>query len=131
MISISNGTVSGNTANFNQGSAADIGTTGGLVISGSEDSVTNNVARNNVGDGLVLDLLSHSNVTGNTANNNGGDGIHLVGASYNTISHNTALGNTVFDLFDESPGNGTDGTAGTPNTYKNNKANTANPPGLV
>jgi parallel beta-helix repeat protein len=155
VISISNGTVSGNTANFNQGSAADIGTTGGLVISGTKDSVKNNVARSNVGDGLVLDLLSHSNVTGNTADNNGGDGIHLVGSSYNTISHNTAdanandgfdldlnssantlsyntaLGNTVFDLFDESPGNGTDGTAGTLNTYSNNKAKTAEPGGLV
>jgi parallel beta-helix repeat protein len=155
VISLTNGTVSGNTANFNQGSAADIGTTGGLVISGSGDSVTNNVARNNVGDGLVLDPLTHSKVTGNTADNNGGDGIHLVDSGHNTISHNTAdangndgfdldpnstvntltdntaLGNTVFDLFDESPGNGTDGTAGTLNYWSNNKANTADPPGLV
>jgi parallel beta-helix repeat protein len=151
-LTLTGGTVSDNTATANQGPASNIGSSGGFVIVGSSNSITNNTADKNVGDGFVLDGLSDSTFSGNTADNNHGDGIHLVGSgnntlsrntaddngndgfdldansTANTLSNNTALGNKVFDLFDLSPGNG---TAGTANTWTNNRAKTSDPPGLL
>jgi parallel beta-helix repeat protein len=126
----------------------------GFVISGSGNSITYNTAHNNIGDGLTLNGVSHSTFSQNTSNNNAGDGIHLVGSGFNTLSgntadnngndgfdldanstgntlsYNTALGNTLFDLYDLSPGNGTDGTAGTANKWTHNTAKNRAPAGL-
>jgi parallel beta-helix repeat protein len=126
-LSLAGGTISGNTANANQGAASDPNA-GGFVISGSDLTITNNVARNNVSNGIALSSLTGSVLSGNTATTNGNDGIFAdVNSTGNTLTKNKATGNTSFDLADDSTGTG---TAGTANTWTKNTANTTNPPGL-
>jgi parallel beta-helix repeat protein len=89
------------------------------------------MSNNNDGDGIHLIGSGHNTLSHNTADNNGNDGFDLdPNSTANTLSDNTALGNGVYDLYDLSPGNGSDGTAGTANTYIHNTAHTTDPAGL-
>lgn len=74
---------------------------GFLLESGAHDgSVTDNLATNNSGDGIVV-RGSANEIASNAALDNGEYGI--VGGSYvfNDIRRNTATGNAVYDLFQE------------------------------
>jgi parallel beta-helix repeat protein len=126
-LTLNGGTISGNTANGNQG-AADDPNAGGFVISGTDETIKNNVAENNVSNGIALSGLTDSSLSGNTATGNGNDGLFAdANSTGNTLTKNKATGNSSFDLADDSTGTG---TAGTANTWTKNTANTTNPPGL-
>ncbi|MBI4180207.1 VCBS repeat-containing protein, partial [bacterium] len=112
-----NDTISGNNAGDNWYS--------GIVIAGSNVSVTNNTVNGSAnGSGIVLGASSSNNtianntaignwangievntsaanntVTGNVANSNNGYGIYLFACSNNFVSNNTATFNNVYGIF--------------------------------
>jgi parallel beta-helix repeat protein len=105
------------------------------LFDASGGGVTNNVAHDNVLDGIVLSgsqngPLTGSNqnkVVGNTTNNNAEDGIRIFQGAGNFVSNNKATGNAFFDFEDDTTGSG---TAGTANTWSGNMGQFVFPNGL-
>jgi parallel beta-helix repeat protein len=86
-----------------------------------ENLISSNDISRNGGFGVRLFHHNCATVLGNTVNGNP-VGIQILGglgSSFNTIQSNTALGNTTFDLQDDSPDCGT-------NTWRSNIFGTAN-----
>ena len=114
---------------------------GFMVLNGSNVTLGNNAAVNNIltgfalydtddsslvessananKDGIVI-IGSRNEIILNTANNNSRDGIQAFGGANNRISTNTALGNSHYDLYQH----GQD----CKNTWVNNTFNKANLP---
>jgi parallel beta-helix repeat protein len=105
-------TITNNTASGNAGN--------GFVLLNNHANFFENTANKNGNDGILLDGVNDDTISDNVTRSNLNDGIEVESTSTdNVFSDNTAFNNSLYDLQDESTGTGTDGTA---NTWFHNAA---------
>ena len=130
LLTADNSSVTGNEMPGN-GAGAGIHPTGGMRITGTADTISNNVASgsplpaantNTLNAGIVVNTTA-SRISGNVADGNISAGIRVTGNG-NQLFNNKALGNTVNDLQDDNANCGT-------NLWADNTFFTRNPASCV